>query len=762
MILFLIISTMVVLGQSVSAQSLLVRSGEHEDFTRFVIRIQPGTEWSLDTGPRQAELSIVLPQVRFDTSGIFRRIPRKRVEDVVQTEPGGPLGFRLGCDCRVDAFVEQGNLLVVDVKDERQSPLRLPLTIPPTTEYRFVLGRSYRRVFALPPDEGGAQVATATSESVVLPLVPDRAILSKGRVTNAWPAIAERESDVGAQEDRLLEQIRRALDQGLLDGDVPEADPDGKVIEKPKQNIDNIELPTGLSGSNVSVSTAVDRDLARIEEALRANAPPHSKCLPQSSIALQDWGDERPFATQISELRQTLVEDLVDVNPNGVVRLAQTYLYFGFGAEARHVLSTAQVPLQQEGVLLALASLIDGRELQGDNPFAGQHACDGDVALWAVYADPTGMSEVNKPALLRAVARLPLPLREHIAPSLSRLFSEATDVATAEAILRTIERATETANQATILARASTQDLRGNFDGANEARAAVASESSELSPEALVDLINSRFELGETVTPDVLDLVGAYAEQFQRSELGLPLREAEVTALAMVGRFDDSIARLDAMTGREDDGSHKELSLKILRALTGTSSDMDFLRHALNLSEGWAADIPEDLGNDMAERYLALGFSQPAIRLLSEPQSEGSSERRRLLKAQAALMETLPHEAMVALLGLEGDKADRLRAAAMAQRQDYARAAAILSQANDREVPPRVRWLAEDWQQPVIAEDDYSVASGIAFELRQSTEALSQSETLENARALLDDSSRTRSDIDALLTRLDVAAEPGR
>ena len=127
-----------------------------------------------------------------------------------------------------------------------------------------------------------------------------------------------------------------------------------------------------------------------------------------------------------------------------------------------------------------------------------------------------------------------------------------------------------------------------------------------------------------------------------------------------------------------------------------------------------------------------------------------------MLKARAALAENLPHEAMIALLGVEGEEADRLRAEAMAQRQDYAQAAAILREVNDAEALPRVRWLAEDWQAQGSADDEYSVLSDIASDLRMRTEAIATAGTLENARALLGDSSQTRRDIDALLARSEI------
>lgn len=748
-------------GAQVSAQALSVKSGEHAGFTRFVVRLVPGDNWALSTGQRRVTLTVENAQAQFDLSSAFDRIPRGRVKDVSQEEIGAPLQFELDCDCEVDSFVTKQNWLVIDFSDHQSVDKQVAALLLPTPEFRFALDEGFEPFSPRVEREEQQSDNGLRVEGFSLPLVPENPLTTVD--LNLSPPVSAKTPDEGAQnyEDRLVDQIERAVDQGLLVGKPSEATVSSQVDDQSANEAIGLEgLQTQLQ-SNVVVATAIDRDLEQVAESLRALAPTASNCILPSYVALHKWGDGRPFADQISTKRLRLVDDLTQVDAMAVLDLAKTYLYFGFGAEALHALETLSEGSEVSFALESLARLVDTLEPLQTNPFSGQQHCDSDVAMWAVLAEPVGTSDANVPAVLQAVARLPEGVRFHMAPALSRLFSNIGDVETAEAILRTLDRTAAEPNPAAHLAAASAAELRGDVEQANDLRINVAASNSELTPEALVQLVDSRFELRQGITPDVIDLVGAYVDELERSNLLIPLQKAEVTALSMAGRFDEAVERLGKIDTQQHAGSANVATLNVLQMLTEIGNDMDFLRHALNLSEGIEERIPEELGNALAERLLRLGFAQPALRVLSAVDAQGTGSQRRLLRAEAALAEYLPHEAMIALLGLEGQAASELRATAMSQKQDYAQAAALLLEAGDTVGLPRIQWLAEDWQEGETdgQKSRYEEVSGIAARLRASNLGVQQDETLENARTLLGSSLRARTDIDQLLTKLEIRDE---
>ncbi len=70
------IAFLIVWGAAAAAQTLQVRSGDHDGFTRLVIDIARGTQWTLGPGTDTYDSVIQFPENRFsfDTAEVFSRI----------------------------------------------------------------------------------------------------------------------------------------------------------------------------------------------------------------------------------------------------------------------------------------------------------------------------------------------------------------------------------------------------------------------------------------------------------------------------------------------------------------------------------------------------------------------------------------------------------------------------------------------------------------------------------------------------------------
>ena len=135
---------------------------------------------------------------------------------------------------------------------------------------------------------------------------------------------------------------------------------------------------------------------------------------------------------------------------------------------------------------------------------------------------------------------------------------------------------------------------------------------------------------------------------------------------------------------------------------------------------------------------------------------------RRLLRAEAALGENLPHEALVALLGIEGAEAARLRASAMLMQQDHARAAPLLLEAEQSDAAGRSFWLAgQPGAVPVETGERYARAAELTGALARDDTARGAPTPLARARALIADSNAARSGIEELLSDLPVDGVAG-
>lgn len=108
------LTTAVVVAGYAEAQTIVTRSGEHEDFTRLVMRLPEGVEWSLTQNENVATVNVGSPTAVFNTQSVFDLIPRTRIQSVSQNGPGQPLRIDLGCECSVDYYQQSDGYLVID------------------------------------------------------------------------------------------------------------------------------------------------------------------------------------------------------------------------------------------------------------------------------------------------------------------------------------------------------------------------------------------------------------------------------------------------------------------------------------------------------------------------------------------------------------------------------------------------------------------------------------------------------------------------
>ncbi|MCX7890033.1 MAG: hypothetical protein N2422_09975, partial [Rhodobacteraceae bacterium] len=88
---------------SARAETVAVRSGEHDGFTRIVVNLGAPAAWRLDRSETGYELAVDRPDLDFDLSRAFDLIARNRVADLAPAGGPGRLAVTLGCDCHAEA-----------------------------------------------------------------------------------------------------------------------------------------------------------------------------------------------------------------------------------------------------------------------------------------------------------------------------------------------------------------------------------------------------------------------------------------------------------------------------------------------------------------------------------------------------------------------------------------------------------------------------------------------------------------------------------
>lgn len=92
-----------------------IKSGDHSDFTRFVIYHDKGAKWNGETTEGGFVVKIRVERGAFDPRGLFEKISKKRVSEVLVDENG--IFFRMDCDCLISAHTLDSNKIVLDFID---------------------------------------------------------------------------------------------------------------------------------------------------------------------------------------------------------------------------------------------------------------------------------------------------------------------------------------------------------------------------------------------------------------------------------------------------------------------------------------------------------------------------------------------------------------------------------------------------------------------------------------------------------------------
>ena len=126
----LLTSVLIAVAGVACAQDVTVRSGEHDGYTRLVVKVPPDTDWILKQTKNGARLNVALEGVKFQTDSVFQRLTQNRLSAISQSNADDALLMEFGCDCAATAFLYRDTMIVVDIAPGSFLP---PLTsdIPP-------------------------------------------------------------------------------------------------------------------------------------------------------------------------------------------------------------------------------------------------------------------------------------------------------------------------------------------------------------------------------------------------------------------------------------------------------------------------------------------------------------------------------------------------------------------------------------------------------------------------------------------------------
>ncbi|MBK1634775.1 hypothetical protein [Rhodovulum adriaticum] len=643
-------------------QTVTVRSGEHADFSRLVFRPVAAGDWRL--GRVAGGYRLELPGARrgIDLSGTFTRIPRDRL---LSLERDGPrrvdLAVRAGAHAR--AFSMPPDMLIVDIRDgppAANSPFETVLDrVPPPPVPR------------LPITLGG--------------VAPD---------PRAAPLLVPRPPHPGGGDPRpdLFRQLGRAMSQGLLAPAPAGGDAPDRTGPPPSERA--VASGAGTAARHLRTDTSIDRALP-VGQTSGQHGPQDPPCWPDAVLDLAGWYEDTPLAVQIGRRRSALYDSRDRAQPDAVAALARTYLALGFGAEAAHLVRFFGLQGPEATIWPQIAAILDRGQALDPAPFAGQLACPGASAMWAVLARPALPDEpVDTAAVRRTFSALPAHLRRHLGPGLADRFIGAGDTATALAIRDAALRpGPGGADPGLEMMEAKLALVRGDHASAARRLSDLAESGAPVAAESLALRLDQMRAAGHAPRPEDVLAAESLAFELRGTPMGGRLQAAAIAAHGARGDF----ARAFALWSEGPPENAVGLADVLIADLAGKGSDAEVLHAVLGQAAGPVlarAGVAARVA--LGRRLVALELPDAAERLVRDLPPTDSPTMRMLL-AELALTRAAPGQALQYLAGLTDPEAATLRARSRALRGDLVGAARAALQGDRPAAAADFAWRARDW-----------------------------------------------------------------
>lgn len=696
------------------AESVLVRSGEHETFTRLVFYLPEATDYTIDTRNREVEIIPSRPMT-FDVSTVFDRIRKQDITAVDNVDGRGSVIVTLNCECRTRTDRLLGGALVLDVfRPEKTAP-------------------------------GGP----ATQ-----PIIPVTANDQVPRPPRDYPHLQNMLSELNFPNGASTEDMRASVPQQIADQfddilpDIARLSSEGILTLEPRAKQPDMGASESSGETSAEATTQSEDTLAADPVAL--------VCKPNSAFDISSWSGEAPFYRTLGGYRLAVFDETDHLDMAEAVGMAKFYISYGFGAEALSILDMLDSGNGLD-VFRAMAIIVDGRPFDRAPVFSDAETCSQAEIMWAVLAttDHTVAKRADKPTLFAALNALPAPVNSLLGEQLANKLLAAQELDAANAVLRILDRIEDKPTTGRKLIEGKMALKTGERDQGQEVLEEIVPDDGESSALALIELVLSASDTGSPVASDTAETLATYRFQFRDTDREQDLTRAEAIARASIGDF---VSAFDLLDQSSDDMAGQAISgrdafNRMTRYLVDEADDESFLKIAFNILSEQGANLLPDLQLQVADRLLSLGFSDIIGAFLPDGSRAAATLDGQVILARASLRSGSREIDEAALNNLDNRDIDMELARHMSDQGQYARASTYFERAGAMEEKQRQLWLAGDWDQLSESEDEVLRQSAILMTEPETELDMTSDGFLTRSRELLTNSTDSRAFIETMLER---------
>ncbi|WP_299147347.1 hypothetical protein [uncultured Tateyamaria sp.] len=606
-----------VFHQPAHGAPITVRTGGHGEFTRIVLYDAVDMQWATNISDRRLEISFPNQTPKFDNKGVFSRIDKRHISNISAEE--SQLVVTMSCDCLV-RHVPRGDLLVFDILEkniEIESELggdlsttasveNLQKARPSSEEPNDMVGLMPTRSMPKKPNGLGQDNYTF---DVYISLKKTQN--STKKVYSTW----------GTYLHNLARRDDKPSDNSIIENTMDIMHKDS-ILKNLKSNMTASQYSSLASAPGATRSGSYE-----IESNISSN-----NCSSSKDLEIQTWINEgTTFSEAISRLHSEILEFTLEASEENNVKTIKTYLYYGFGSEARQLLNAHPSIAERRSEFIKLADIM---EPQSGNiartTFSEISEQCSDMAAFWIILDNKGKERFSRPAVnsaQRGFGALPAHLRAHLGPKFMKKLRLIGEVDAASAINRVLEEVNIYTGP----------EHEVNLDFASDRIPTRFPELSDVltirnTPAATMeDYIHTELMAGKMIDMDTITLIESYITEFQDSALRGPLIRSLALALSGIGNFSDAFENISRL---DNDESGYLLFETVFNHFVSDSTDVEFIENIYNIDPVRLSVLDRGLIDNTVQRLSSLGFHDLADRVDPTITSRSDSAGQQISEAE--------------------------------------------------------------------------------------------------------------------------------
>jgi len=675
------------------AEEIVVRSGDHENFTRLVFSLNRVSDWSIEVSkndPSLVSLKILETKATFDLTEAFTRIGRDRVSTLQSLEPG-VLEIELSCKCQTRSFLQGGELLVLDIFDD-----------PNNHQEDNVEDNPKNQVGNLTSED--ASLIKKLSDISLTRLRSEEEVIASSLLNNIAIELIKDSIDktvtssASANEikDDVYLEIENAVQAGFLNG----IQSDGLLSagsdsDPASQEFTNSEISKTIMSQQLShaINGAVSGNETNSNIVIEL-----SSCRDDSDLNISTWvtSEEGAFE-QLSRYRGEIFGEFDRINAKGIEKYVKSAIYFGYGAEAISVLDFG---MNDDAKLLrALAHLVDFRDDPSDF-FSTQLRCKNSSVVWAVL-DMRNFDDlvvVDQKALLASLEGLPRSIRFDIGLRLVEIANESNMPGLAKDILGRLSRSLRGGEDEGIKAAlVSTEIAAGDYQEAQNLINYNLLTSSSRHSDRIQAIVTVSSATNEPIPEAVIELAESFSFEHRGAETADKHWLTYINSLITSSQFFEAFEAI---------GSYEAGESKIIEtALNSFFSHLlkhgeagEVLKYIFLQMEGKGFEmLSEDNRRKIINNLMRFGSYREVLSVDLGEGSEALLARKKILEARSLIALGEAKEAEISVIGREDDDARLVRGQARQFIGDHGSAVKEFSTVGQSDEIAYSAWLGENW-----------------------------------------------------------------